>query len=214
MRRIAPFVLLMALGGCSYHTWSNLPFTTGNSPNAPVGDSETMLRVEGRPVAVQPLTPQAGNVWPGPLPPTPTLETLEKSANFPSLPEQPVPGSPMSRGAVPAAPTVAAPTPPPRAARGSSTPPGSNQPGLAPPVVVPPASPPSAAAAPPPAREPAGQTVQTPSGPGVMSGGTSGYQTMTMPNGGSAIVIPNGNGTSTVIRSDGTIETIPTPKSK
>jgi ABC-type hemin transport system ATPase subunit len=35
---------------------------------------------------------------------------------------------------------------------------------------------------------------------------------MTMPGGGSAIVVPNGNGTSTVIKSDGSIETIPTPK--
>jgi len=46
----------------------------------------------------------------------------------------------------------------------------------------------------------------------VTTGGTQGYQTMTTPGGGSAIVVPNGNGTSTVIKSDGSIETIPTPK--
>ena len=47
--------------------------------------------------------------------------------------------------------------------------------------------------------------------PGVTSGGTQGYQTMTTPR-GTAIVVPNGNGTSTVIHSDGRIETIPTPR--
>ena len=74
--------------------------------------------------------------------------------------------------------------------------------------------PPQAASpnAPPPARNPAGQVVQTPGGPGVTTGGTSGYRTMTTPGGGSAIVVPNGNGTSTVIYSDGRIETIPTPR--
>jgi hypothetical protein len=53
---------------------------------------------------------------------------------------------------------------------------------------------------------------QTQKGPAVTNGGTSGYQTLTTPGGGSAIVIPNGNGTSTVIHSDGTIETVPTPR--
>jgi len=209
MRRIAPLVLLMALGGCGYHAWSDLPFTAGGNPNAPAGGSETMRKVMGEPIQIAPLTPQAGDVWPGPLPPTPTLEDLEKETNMQSLPEQPVPGSPRSRGT--ASIGQPPPSPPPQRARGSSTPPGSAQPGLAPPVVVPPGSPPSAAVV-PPARGPAGQTVQTPSGPGVLNGGGTGYQTMTMPNGGSAIVIPNGNGTSTVIRSDGTIETVPTPK--
>jgi hypothetical protein len=77
---------------------------------------------------------------------------------------------------------------------------------------MPPGSPPSARAAPPPGRPSYGQTVQMPSGTGVTTGGTQGYQTLTTPGGGSAIVVPNGNGTSTVIKSDGTIETIPTPK--
>jgi hypothetical protein len=63
---------------------------------------------------------------------------------------------------------------------------------------------------PPPPR--AGQVVPLNGGTGVTTGGTQGYQTMTVPGGGSAIVVPNGNGTSTVIKSDGSIETIPTPK--
>ena len=45
----------------------------------------------------------------------------------------------------------------------------------------------------------------------MTSGGTGGYQTLTTPQ-GQAIVVPNGNGTSTVIHPDGTVETIPTPR--
>ena len=37
-------------------------------------------------------------------------------------------------------------------------------------------------------------------------------QTTTTPGGGSAIIVPNGNGTSTIIHSDGRIETVPTPR--
>ena len=64
----------------------------------------------------------------------------------------------------------------------------------------------------PPPRDPAGQVVPTARGPVVTTGGTSGYQTTTTPGGGSAIIVPNGNGTSTVIHSDGRIETVPTPR--
>ncbi len=106
--------------------------------------------------------------------------------------------------------TQTPPSPPPRVSHGSSTPPGSNQPGLPPlprqqRAVVPPTGSPAPQPAPP------GQVVQTPTGPAVTTGGGQGYQTMSMPGGGSAIVVPNGNGTSTVIKSDGTIQTIPTP---
>lgn len=212
MRRIAPLVFLLALAGCTSDTWWNPPFTTGSNPHAPVNSSETMRRVMGEPVEVPALTPQAGDIWPGPLPPTPTLQDIEKQSNLQALPEQPVPGSPMTRGTANASTGEQPPSPPPSRARGSSTPPPVSQPGLPPPVVIPPASPPSAAAPPPPISGPGGRVVQTPSGPGVVSGGSQGYQTMTTPNGGSAIVIPNGNGTSTVIGSDGTIQTIPTPR--
>lgn len=210
MRRIVPLVLLLALGGCGYQTWSNLPFTGGTMPNKPAGDSETMLRVEGHPVPVKPLTPQAGNVWPGPLPPTPTLQDIEKRTNLQPLPEEAVPGSPMARGTAPAAQMP--PSIPPLPTQGSSTPPVQVRGSAPPPAVVPPATPPSAAVTPPVQGTTTGQVVHTPRGTGVVSGGGKGYQTMTTPNGGSAVVIPNGNGTSTIIRSDGSIETIPTPK--
>ncbi|HEX3401825.1 MAG TPA: hypothetical protein VHT74_16015 [Acetobacteraceae bacterium] len=205
MRRIAVSCLCLALSGCGYNTWWNPPFTTGSNPNAPVGDSENMRRVMGEQVEPPLLTTEPGDVWPGPLPPEPTLQELEQQTGQTAQPEQPVPGSPefeQNRGA----PNL----PPPPANRGSSTPPGSNQPPLAP--LPNPAAPQATNPVPPPPRNPAGQVYQTPAGPTVTNGGTSGYQTTTTPGGGSAIVVPNGNGTSTIIHSDGKIETVPTPR--
>ena len=72
-------------------------------------------------------------------------------------------------------------------------------------------TPPPAISSAPPVPNRAGRVVQTPRSTGVTSGGTSGYQTLTTPE-GSAVVVPNGNGTSTVIHSNGTVETIPTPR--
>jgi hypothetical protein len=204
MRRFALSCLCLALSGCGYHTWYQAPFTTGTNPNLPVGDSENMRRVEGEQVAAPILTPEPGDIWPGPITPPPTLQDLENAPGqgLQPGPEQPVPGSPL---AMPQAPALPSPIP----NRGSSTPPGSNQPGLAP---LPAPTPPAPANTTPPARPPGGQIVQTPHGPAVTSGGTSGYQTTTTPGGGSAIIVPNGNGTSTIIYSDGRIETVPTPK--
>jgi hypothetical protein len=59
---------------------------------------------------------------------------------------------------------------------------------------------------------PTGQVYQTNRGPAVSTGGTSNYQTITTPGGGQSIVVPNGNGTSTIIHPNGTVETVPTPK--
>src|SRR5690349_25099900 len=77
MRRIAFACLCLALSGCGYNTWWNSPFSSGSNPNAPVGDSENMRRVMGVGVEAPPLTPEPGDIWPGPLPPTPTLQDLE-----------------------------------------------------------------------------------------------------------------------------------------
>jgi hypothetical protein len=205
MRRIALFCLALSLSGCGYKTWYNPPFGGGSNPNEPVGDSENMLRVRGQEPPVQRLTTEPGDIWPGPLPPAPTMKDLVSSGSLTPEPEQPVPGSPLSRGTAP-------PSPSPNPSTGSSTPPENNQPGLSPLQSAPPlssyASPPAA----PPPRSSTGQVIQTPGGPNVTTGGGPGYQTTTTPGGGQAIIVPNGNGTSTVIHSDGKIETIPTPK--
>jgi hypothetical protein len=200
MRRFALTCLCLALAGCGYDTWWNPPFTSGYNPHLPVGDSENMRRVMGEQAEAPHLTPEPGNIWPGPAPPAPTLEDLEQQGQ-PSGPERPVPGSPDFQGQ----PSL----PPPPPARGSSTPPGSSQPSM-PPVPTP--TPPATSSVTPPARNPAGQIYQTPQGPAVTSGGGPGYQTTTTPGGGSAIIVPNGNGTSTIIHSDGRIETVPTPR--
>jgi hypothetical protein len=200
MPRVAFPLLCLALCGCGYSTWSNPPFSSGTNPHFPVGDSENLRRVTGEQVDTPQLTPEPGDIWPGPLPPTPTLQELEQQGTQ-SGPERPVPGSPEFQGQPPNLPG-----PPP--APGSSTPPISNQQGL-PPLPAPRPSPPTPVT-PPGATPPL--VYPTPQGPAVSTGGGPGYQTTTTPGGGSAIVVPNGNGTSTIIHSDGRIETVPTPK--
>jgi hypothetical protein len=203
MRRICLLSLGLLVSGCGYRTWSNPPFSTGSNPNQPVGDSETLMRARGQTPVVERLTTEPGDIWPGPLPPAPTMKDLVSGGLTPQ-PELPVPGSPLSRGTAPA--------PSPNPSEGSSTPPDNAQPGLATPRPAPPSSSYASPPAAPPARGSTGQVIQTPSGPAVTTGGGQGYQTTTTPGGGQAIVVPNGNGTSTVIHPDGRIETIPTPK--
>ena len=200
-------LLLLLLSGCGgYSTWWNAPFTTGSNPNRPSVDSENMFRVMGGQPTPAPLRPESGDIWPGRTRPTPTLQQLEQSGSLTPEPQQPTLGSPLSRGTAPNEP----PSLPPQGTTGSSTPPSSNQAGV---VRAPRVRPPRMPSAPPAiARQPGGQIVNTPTGTGVTTGGGAGYQTMTLPGGGTAIVVPNGNGTSTVIKPDGTIQTIPTPK--
>jgi len=205
MRRLASVTFILALSGCGYNTWWNPPLTGGYSPNRPTSESENMRRVLGDISTVEPMTTEPGDIWPGPLPPAPTLKDLEATSGLTPQPEAPVPGSPLSRSGT-------EPSPSPNPGKGSSAIPNANRPTLAAPNSVPPlssyASPPAVA----PGRVPGGQTVQTPEGSAVTTGGGPGYQTSTAPGGGQSIIVPNGNGTSTVIHADGKIETIPTPK--
>lgn len=190
MWRLALLSLALLLPGCTgVGDYLGDTFTYGVSPNAPVGDAENMRRARGQDASVEPLLPEPGDIWPGPVQPMPTLQDLEKNGF------QPTPNG------EPYTPDHREPTP-----RGSSTPPGNVQPGLPPPE----RSTPPAISSAPPARSPSGRIVNAPSRQGVTSGGTSGYQTLTTPQ-GPAVVVPNGNGTSTVIHSDGRVETIPSP---
>ena len=45
--------------------------------------SETAQRALGHPAAVAPIQPQAGDVWPGPVQPMPTLSEVQRDANQP-----------------------------------------------------------------------------------------------------------------------------------
>ncbi len=205
MRRIVIIGLTLALSGCGYKTWWNTPFTGGNNPNLPVSDSENMQRVLGVQPTVEPMTTEAGDIWPDKFESAPTLEDLEKSGGMTSQPEGPVAGSPLFRNGQP----MMAPIP----SQGSSTPPGNPPPS---PTTPNPAAPLTSyktpVTPPPPSGGTTGQVVQTPSGPSVVTGSGPSYQTTTSPSGGQSIIVPNGNGTSTVIHADGRIETIPTPK--
>lgn len=228
MRRtalLAPLLLGLPslLGGCTgFGTFIDRTFTLpGQNPDLPQADSEDLRHALGRVVPVAPLAPEPGDVWPPPAPPAPTLGEMERNPEVrgqfaPTVVPGEQPGLPASHEPVPTGrPTEPRPPLPkllPRH-RGSSTPPGSVQPGLAP-LPLPPAAP----TLPPRLRNrsvspPPGGAVLLPNGVGVDTGGTQGYRQLTLPNGQpGAIIVPNGNGTSTVIGPDGSVSTVPTPR--
>lgn len=174
MRRIALLVLCLGATGCDSVVSS--PFvgfggfladthTYQRGPNSPVGNSENMLRVRGQGPTIEPLVPEAGNVWPGPAEAMPTLEDLIKENNAGQL----LPGDQMA-----------------------ITPYGTTRP--------PAGAPPASQFTPPPSRPPSASP---------QSG--AGATTFTDPKGGTGLLVPNGNGTSTLIGPDGSVKTVPTP---
>nr|WP_321985461.1 hypothetical protein [uncultured Lichenicoccus sp.] len=75
---VLPSVLF--LGGCSglgkfFQDTITLP---GMNPNLPSGLSENQARSEGRGIGEAPLLPERGNVWPGPPQPLPTLSDVSR----------------------------------------------------------------------------------------------------------------------------------------
>lgn len=176
MRRTALLGLTLMLGGCQFvgnpfdggGTFLYDTHTFHSNPNLPAGQDETVRRVEGQDVAVQPLTPEPGDIWPGPMKPIPSTQDLLQQDMQP-LPPPVIPSKP------PATLFKEAPPPPEPA------------PGATPSV---------------PTSKGAAATYKNPNG----------VQSFTMPGGGQGIIVPNGNGTSTLIGPDGSIQTIPTPK--
>jgi hypothetical protein len=227
MRRIAFLGLAVLLSGCEF---AASPFvglggfigdthTVSRNPNQPVANSTNVLRVIGRPVSLPPLEPEPGNVWPGPQAPEPTLQDIEQQQNSQTppaslgpqgtAPQQPTPPrTPVPTFPSPASPQL--PSQPTPQVRGSSSPPAPNAslPALQP--VPGPSSPPAPLQ---PTTPSAGsRTFVTPQGPVQGTTGGNGITTFTAPGGGTGIVVPNGNGTSTLIGPDGTVATVPTPK--
>jgi len=206
MRRIVLLGLIALLPGCTgFGTFLDHTFTLpGENPNAPMADSENVRRALGQQSDITPLSPEAGNVWPGPQAPEPTLTDVqqrqgqEDRGGF---------GPTTVPGAEPGMPAGRQPRP---ARRGSSTPPGSVEPGLprVPETLAPPPPPQSSV----PGPGPTGQVVQTPRGPAVDAGGTSSYRQLNAPGAAGSIMVPNGNGTSTIINPNGSIQTVPTPR--
>jgi len=200
MRRTVTLGLLILLSGCTgFGEFLNHAFSPpGRNPNLPMTDSENVRRSLGQSVDESPLTPEPGNVWPGPQAPEPTLTDVQRQP--PGADQTTVPG------AEPGLPAGRQPRP---ARRGSSTPPGSVEPGLPPePQARVLRQPPPSV----PGPGPQGQVVQTPQGPAVDAGGTNSYRQLNAPNATGSIMVPNGNGTSTIINPNGSIQTIPTPR--
>ena len=205
MRRIALLGLVSLLPGCTgFGEFLDHTFTTRN-PNLPMADSQNVRRALGQDGDVEPLAPEPGNVWPGEQPPNPTLQDIQRQDNASAAGRGFEPTT--VPGATPGLPAGRQPRP---AARGSSTPPGSVQPGADPlprPDVL--GAPPSSSL---PGPGPQGRIIPTPRGPAVDVGGTSSYRQVNPPGQPGSIMVPNGNGTSTIISPDGSVQTVPTPR--
>jgi hypothetical protein len=190
MRRAALLCLTLALTGCGsgFGDFIGDTATIRRNVNSPISDSLTTRRVRELPVEVPALQTEPGDVWPGPVQPEPTLQDLQDQARH--------------------APPETTPMPAP----GSSTPPGSNVPGMAP-LPTPGVSRPPVAVA--PARPFSPPAIQTQRGPAVNAGpvgrNMQNYTAPGNPNAG-GIMIPNGNGTSTLVHPDGSVETVPTAR--
>lgn len=208
MRRILLLSFVLALAGCTgFGTFIDHTFTVpGVNPNLPQADSENVRRARGLPPEIGFLQPEPGNVWPTQQGPDPTLAELQRNQRRDGQRGSPSASVP---GAEPGLLAGRQPRP-----LGSSTPPGSpafgsGEPGFAPlpaPTVQP------RARLTRPTTPPNGGVVQTPQGPAVDTGGTSSYRQLNGPAGPGSIMVPNGNGTSTVINPNGTVQTIPTPR--
>ena len=193
MRRIAPVLLsTVLLAGCASHVGNPADGLGGflgdvlrlsGNPNRPAVDSPNARRVMGAEVVAEPLESEAGNIWPGPLPPARSMSDMQREMG----------GS---------LPPIDAPSP-----RGSSTPPAP----AATPAALPAARLPAAGpVAPQPM--PSSRVLQTPGGMATTSIGSNGVETFTLPGGRTGIVMPNANGTLTLIGPDGTTQTIPAPR--
>ncbi len=82
--RLIPLCLILPLAACTsdLHFAADSLWPFGN-PNAPANDSETAQRARGEVAAVQPIAPQAGDVWPGPVQPVPTINDIQKNMTLP-----------------------------------------------------------------------------------------------------------------------------------
>ncbi|HQT60131.1 MAG TPA: hypothetical protein PLV07_05890 [Acidiphilium sp.] len=224
--------IVLLLSGCAgvgnYLSSTLNPF---GDPNAPAGDAVNMQRARGDNVAVQPLRPEPGDVWPGKAAPIPTLGEIQKHMNVPlgaayrGLYSAPSAGSPQATYSVPPG-AKARGLPSDRqggeatdlvgsAAATLHTSPQSGEAGKLVPRA--PAVPESRARAAKPimpdAGLPVGQTVMGPRGPlGIVSTPSNGrYQTVAPIAGkGGGILISNGNGTATLVQANGQVVTVQT----
>lgn len=81
MRRSALLGTLLLLSGCSGlgHFFQDTVSVPGQNPNATTGVSENLLRSRGEKPPEDVILPQNGNVWPGPPQPLPTLSDVSRN---------------------------------------------------------------------------------------------------------------------------------------
>jgi hypothetical protein len=201
MRRTALCGLLLLSGCTGFGHFLSDTHSFASNPNAPAGDSANMQRANGGAGQQQVVEADTGNVWPTSIPAMPTLSEIQKQMELtgPTTPLGGVPGG--ANGGLAPLPTV------PGAQSGLGT--GASLPGMG----IPNSAHDNFKAPASPTMPKLGTTIQTPQGPTTVIGGTANYQTVAPINGqGGGILIPNGNGTSTLVMPNGTISTVPTPK--
>jgi hypothetical protein len=185
MRRTVMLVALL-LSGCSgsgfWRYQEDAVALPWQNPNAPVGSSENFQRAKlGIKAMGAPLLTEAGDIWPGPPQPVPTLKDLQKQQM----------AEVNNSGGAPGAGLAPLPTLP-------------SLPGYE----IAPQEP----GHPAPAQTFSGNLVPLPGGRSAPLTGGEAYKEIGGGNGlPGAIVVPNGNGTSTVIGPTGNVTTIPTP---
>jgi hypothetical protein len=176
-------LLLSGCGGSGFWRYQADSFALPwQNPNSPTGSSENFQRAKlGTKAMGTPLLTEAGDIWPGPPLPVPTLKDLQKQQM----------AEINNQGGTPGAGLAPLPTLP-------------SLPGYE----ISPQEPGHAA----PAPSFSGSLVPLPGGRVVPLAGGEKYKEIGGSNGlPGAIVVPNGNGTSTVIGPTGNVTTIPTP---
>jgi hypothetical protein len=213
MRRIALSGLLLLSGCTGFGNFIGDTHSFSSNPHPPVGDSANMQRATGGAGMQQALIPETGQVWPTAIPAMPTLADIQKQMNLNGNAEPqlgPVPGGSSQIPGLGTLPGLQN-TPGLEQVPGRGTAPGASLTlppltGMTPPVKAPYTEPPDLV------MPKVGTSVPTSQGPVTITGGTANYQTLAPINGqGGAILIPNGNGTSTLVMPNGTISTVNSP---
>jgi hypothetical protein len=211
MRRIALSGLLFLSGCTGFGNFIGSTHGFSTNPHPPAGDSANIQRANGGAGVQEALIPETGQVWPTAIPAMPTLADIQKQMNLngnaaPQL--GPVPGEP---GQIQGLGTLPGMQGTPGLPQVQGTGPGASLKlppltGMTPPVKAPYLAPPDLI------MPKVGTSISTPQGPATVTGGTANYQTLAPINGqGGGILIPNGNGTSTLVMPNGTISTVNSP---
>ena len=203
MRRIALSGLLLLSGCTGFGHFIGDTHTFNNNPNKPAGDSANIARANGGAGTQVALIPESGNVWPTSIPAMPTLAEIQKQMDLGGTASPQLGPIPASPGTMPGLNTLPGMKNTPMPGAGTMNAP---LPGMTPPVKSSYSEPPSLT------MPKIGTVIQTPGGATTVEGGTANYQTLGPIAGqGGGILIPNGNGTSTLVMPNGTISTIGSP---